>query len=189
MRARFVTTRHLTRMYTNTSEETAVCSESVCFGSESNRPSSPWQTIPGILNKLFIWTSSLPAACLYLPLSLSPSKATDWAALNESGLVCAHTKHWPNTATPMTTHTHTLVLHSFRVKHLRTKWGRKWRQARDRGNCVRPRRTANQWHWDPVIKGLYWQAQPSTIPPPAHDPSPSDHTFAILPRGSNRPQD
>jgi len=108
----FVTTRHLTHMYTNTFwRETAVCSESVCFGSESNRPSSPWQTIPGILNKLFIWTSSLPAACLNPPpRSLSPSKATDWASLNESGFVCVHTKNWPNTATPMITHTSSALI-------------------------------------------------------------------------------
>lgn len=36
-----------------------VCSSSVCFGFEKDRPSSPWQTIPGILYKLFICTSSV----------------------------------------------------------------------------------------------------------------------------------
>lgn len=50
-------------------ETVCVFSQSVCFGLETGRPSSPWQTIPGILYKLFICTS---ARSLSLCSSLHP---------------------------------------------------------------------------------------------------------------------
>jgi len=53
------------------------CAFSVCFGSETGRPSSPWQTIPGILYKLFICTRSFSA-------SLCSIQETDMTLLREA---------------------------------------------------------------------------------------------------------
>lgn len=60
-------------------EGASVCvSSSVCFGLQTGRPSSPWQTIPGIPYKLFICTSS---PCALLPPS---RQETDTARLQKT---------------------------------------------------------------------------------------------------------
>lgn len=185
MRVHFVTTRHLTHMYTNTSEERMQCALSQ-FALAQN------QIDHHHLGKQFLesWInysskqvpSPLPVS---IPLlALSPSKATDWASLNESGLVCAHKELTKYSHTNDNTHTSSAfiqqkVLHNKMRKKMKTE-----------GTVLNTEGQQMRGLWGSVIKGLNWQAQPSSsCPHTASPPPPHDRKLTILPRGSNVPQD
>lgn len=80
-----------------------VFSSSVCFGFETDRPSSPWQTIPGILYKLFICSSSVslfPWSSFHLLPWGNRHDLLDKAPFFLFPLVIQQVRHWTSRAQP-----------------------------------------------------------------------------------------